>query len=68
MFKKYCPAGNVGCKSSLRSMRRYNLRKVGNAAVRIQTIKSSFMNPLLLSSSGSSSYTALCQFTGFIVS
>lgn len=53
IFKEYRPAGNVGCKSLFLSIRRYNLRKVGNAAVRIQTIKSSFMNPLLSGSESS---------------
>lgn len=66
MSKEYFPAGKVGSKLSFLSMRRYSLRNVGNAAVRIHTMKSSLMNPLL-SGSASNMYTGLGQLTGFAV-
>ena len=47
------------------STRRYSLRKVGSAAVRIHTIKSSFWKPLLSVLFGSSSHTFLLQDSGF---
>lgn len=64
--KEYFPACKVGCKLSFLSMRRYSLRNVGRAAVRIHTMKSSLIKPLL-SGSESSIYTGLGQFTGFVV-
>lgn len=46
------------------STRRYSLRKVGSAAVRIHTIRSSFWKPLLSGLFGSSSHTSLLQESG----
>lgn len=46
---------------------RWSLRKVGNAAVRIHTMKSSLMKPLFSGSEGSSSCTGFLQFTGLFV-
>lgn len=46
------------------STRRYSLRKVGSAAVRIHTIKSSFWKPLLSVLFGSSSHIFFFQASG----
>ena len=46
------------------STRRYSLRKVGSAAVRIHTIRSSFWKPLLSVLFGSSSHIFLLQDSG----
>lgn len=47
------------------SMRRYNFRKLGNAAVRIHTIRSSFWNPLLSGLTVSSFHSGCSQSRGF---
>lgn len=67
MFKRYLPLGRVGVVLDFFWMMRYSLRKVGKAAVRIHTMKSSLMKPLLSGSNGSSSYTGLLQFSGLLV-
>jgi len=46
------------------STRRYSLRKVGSAAVRIHTIRSSFWKPLFSGLYGSSSHTFFLQAYG----
>lgn len=63
----YLPLGRVGVVLDFFWMIRQSLRKVGNAAVRIHTMKSSLIKPLFSGSVGSSSYTGTFQFTGLLV-
>jgi len=63
----YLPLASVGVLSAFFWMMRYSLRKVGRAAVRIHTMKSSLTKPLFSASVGSISYTGTLQFTGFDV-
>ncbi|TNN54055.1 hypothetical protein EYF80_035746 [Liparis tanakae] len=45
----------------------YSFLKLGKAASLIHTIRSSLMKPLLVGSSGSSSYAGFCQYRGRVV-
>lgn len=67
MSKTYLPLGRVGVMLDFFWIMRYSLRKVGKAAVRIHTMKSSLMKPLFSGSVGSNSYTGFLQFTGLFV-
>ena len=67
MFKTYLPLGRVGVMLDFFWIMQYSLRKVGKAAVRIHTMKSSLMKPLFSGSVGSNSYTGFLQFMGLFV-
>lgn len=67
MLKLQLPAGKPSIKYCIRLSRRQSFLKVGNAAVRIHTMKSSLRKPLFPGSSPSSSQTGLAQHGGFVV-